>query len=91
LASGDVIGFVSRRSNLDFYHTGLIAFAKDDTLLLRHASRSRGRILDERMATFVDVNRVRYVTLLRPAERETSAMLDRRHPEAPARSAGLEG
>jgi hypothetical protein len=68
LVSGDVIGFVSRRSNMDFYHTGLIAFSHDGTLLLRHASRSRGRILDERMDTFVDVNRVRYVTLLRPAE-----------------------
>jgi N-acetylmuramoyl-L-alanine amidase-like protein len=68
LASGDVIGFVSKRSNLDFYHTGLIAFAKDGALLLRHASRSRRRILDERMDTFVAVNRVRYVTLLRAAE-----------------------
>lgn len=68
LASGDVIGFVSRRTNMDFYHTGLIAFAKDGTLLLRHASQSRRRILDERMTDFVAVNRVRYVTLLRPAE-----------------------
>jgi hypothetical protein len=70
LASGDVIGFVSRRSNLDFYHTGLIAFSKHGALLLRHASQSRRRILDERMDTFVAVNRVRYVTLLRPAELE---------------------
>lgn len=68
LVSGDVIGFVSRRSNMDFYHTGLIAFAKDGTLLLRHASQSRRRILDERMADFVALNGVRYVTLLRPAE-----------------------
>ena len=53
MSAGDVIGFVSRRSNMDFYHTGLIAFAKDGTLLLRHASQSRRRILDERMADFV--------------------------------------
>jgi hypothetical protein len=68
LAAGDVVGFVSRRPNLDFFHTGLIAFGKDGELLLRHASRSRGRILDERMETFVNVNGVGYVTLLRPTE-----------------------
>jgi hypothetical protein len=68
LAAGDVIGFVSRRANLDFYHTGLLAFRSDGTLLLRHASQSRRRILDERMADFVAHNRVRYVTLLRPLE-----------------------
>jgi hypothetical protein len=68
LQAGDVIGFVSRRTNMDFYHTGLIAFGGDGALLLRHASRSRRRILDERMDTFVAVNRVRYVTLLRPME-----------------------
>jgi hypothetical protein len=68
LQAGDVIGFVSRRTNMDFYHTGLIAFGDGGALLLRHASQSRRRILDERMDTFVAVNRVRYVTLLRPAE-----------------------
>jgi hypothetical protein len=68
LASGDVIGFVSRRPNLDFYHTGLVAFSKRGEVLLRHASRSRGRIVDERMNAFVAVNRVQYVTLVRAAE-----------------------
>ncbi len=73
LAPGDVIGFVSRRSNLDFYHTGLLAFGRDGTLLLRHASQSRRRILDERMADFVRHNRVRYVSLLRAVEPEHTA------------------
>jgi hypothetical protein len=68
LAAGDVIGFVSRRPNLDFFHTGLVAFGKDGDLLLRHASRSRGRILDDRMETFVTANGVGYVTLLRATE-----------------------
>lgn|GEM_PF-316664 len=68
LASGDVIGFVSKLPSLDFYHTGLIAFGKDGELMLRHASQSRGRILDDRMDTFVAVNDVQYVTLLRAAE-----------------------
>jgi hypothetical protein len=68
LAGGDVIGFVSRRPNLDFYHTGLIAFGKRGDLMLRHASRRRGRVLDDRMDRFVAVNRVQYVTLVRAAE-----------------------
>jgi hypothetical protein len=68
LVTGDVVGFVSRRTNMDFYHTGLIAFAGDGALLLRHASQSKRRVLDERMTAFVANNRVRYVTLLRPLD-----------------------
>ena len=75
LASGDVIGFVSRRPNLDFHHTGLIAFGKGGEVMLRHASRSRGRVVDDRIDAFVAVNRVQYVTLLRPAD--TADVADR--------------
>ena len=74
LASGDVIGFVSRRPNLDFYHTGLIAFGRRGEVLLRHASRSRGRIVDERMDRFVAASRVQYVTLVRAAESDETAV-----------------
>jgi hypothetical protein len=68
LQSGDIVGFVSRRPNLDYFHTGFVAIARDRTLLLRHASESRGRVLDERMDRFLAHNRVRYVTLLRPEQ-----------------------
>jgi hypothetical protein len=68
LAPSDIVGFTSRRSNLDYFHTGLIAFAKDGALLLRHASQSRGRVIEESMPAFVAANRVRSVTLLRAAE-----------------------
>ena len=68
LAPGDVIGFLSQRSNLDFYHTGLVAFGKKQELLLRHASRSRHRILDESMETFFAANGVQHVTLLRATD-----------------------
>jgi hypothetical protein len=74
LAAGDLIGFVSKRPNLDFFHTGLIAFGKGGDVMLRHASRRRGRIVDERMDRFVAINRVRYVTLLRAEE--SAAMAD---------------
>ena len=73
MASGDVIGFVSRRPNLDFHHTGLIAFGKDGELMLRHASQRRGRVVDDRLDRFVAANRVQYVTLLRAADSTETA------------------
>jgi hypothetical protein len=72
LAPGDIVGFTSRRSNLDYFHTGLVAFSKTGALLLRHASQSRGRVIEEKMATFVAANPVKYVSLLRPVEPETA-------------------
>jgi Protein of unknown function (DUF1460) len=68
LASGDIVGFVTRQPNLDYFHVGFIVFGRDGALLLRHASQSRHRVLDERMDRFVALNRVRYVTLLRPEQ-----------------------
>ena len=59
---------MTRRPNLDYFHVGFVAFARDGDLLLRHASESRHRVLDERMDRFLARNRVRYVTLLRPEE-----------------------
>jgi hypothetical protein len=74
LAAGDIIGFVTVRPNLDYFHVGFVAFAKGGELLLRHASLSRHRVLDERMDRFCAVNRVHYVTLLRAEEPEPSAV-----------------
>jgi len=76
LAPGDIIGFTSGRPGLDYYHTGFVSFAKNGELLLRNASRSRGRVVDDRMAAFAAVNPVRYVTLLRAAE--TAPLAERR-------------
>lgn len=70
LATGDIVGFVSRRPDLDYFHCGFIV--RDKTLLLRHASESHGRVLDERMDHFIARYRVRYVTLLRPLELATA-------------------
>lgn len=74
LSPGDIIGFITQRPNLDYFHVGLIAFDKHGVLLLRHASLSHHRVLDERMDNFIAVNRVRYVTLLRPQEPSAVAL-----------------
>jgi hypothetical protein len=68
LRTGDIVGFVTERPNLDYFHIGFVAFGDDGEFLLRHAAKSRGEVLDERMVRFLRVNRVRYVTLLRPQE-----------------------
>src|SRR6187431_107828 len=68
LANGDIVGFITRRSNLDYFHVGFVAIGGGGNLMLRHASQSKRRVLDEHMDRFVAVNRVRYVTLLRPQE-----------------------
>jgi hypothetical protein len=68
LAPGDIIGFTSARPSLDYYHTGLIAFGKNGELLLRHASQSRGRVVEETLTAFATANPVKSVTLLRASE-----------------------
>jgi len=68
LANGDIVGFITRRSNLDYFHVGFVVLGGGGQLLLRHASQSKRRVLDEPMDRFVAVNGVRYVTLLRPQE-----------------------
>ena len=74
LATGDIIGFVTVRPNLDYFHVGFVAIGKDGELLLRHASQSRRHVLDERLDGFLSAYRVRYVTLLRPEEPAAAAV-----------------
>jgi hypothetical protein len=69
LTDGDLIGFVSMRPALDYFHTGFVVFGKEGEFLLRHASQSHGRVVDQRIEQFLAANRVRYVTLLRPQDR----------------------
>jgi hypothetical protein len=47
--TGDWIGFISRRSRLDTFHVGMLV--RDGLLWVRHASRSRGRVIQEPLAT----------------------------------------
>jgi len=74
LATGDIIGFVTVRPNLDYFHVGFITFGNGGELLLRHAAQSRHRVLDESLERFLAHNRVRYVTLLRAEEPMAAAI-----------------
>lgn len=74
LNNGDIVGFVTVRPSLDYFHIGFVAIAKDGELLLRHASQSRRRVLDESLERFLTTYRVHYVTLLRPEEPAVAAV-----------------
>lgn len=63
--TGDVAGFVSLRPDLDTFHVGLLV-AGGPTLLLRHASRSRGAVIEEPLEAFLDRNEVPGLLLARP-------------------------
>lgn len=45
---GDWLGFISHRPMLDTFHVGLLV--RDGGLCVRHASRSRGRVIQEPLA-----------------------------------------
>lgn len=68
LATGDIIGFLSERPGLDYFYTGFVVVDAAGKIWLRHASQSRGRVVDEELTRFVAKTRVKRVTLLRPQE-----------------------
>ncbi|HYE88990.1 MAG TPA: N-acetylmuramoyl-L-alanine amidase-like domain-containing protein [Vicinamibacterales bacterium] len=68
LQDGDIIGFISRRAALDYFHCGFVMFGGKGELLLRHASQSRGRVSDQTMESFLAINGTQHVTVLRPVD-----------------------
>lgn len=67
IETGDFILFASTRKNLDVFHTGLL-IKSDGEILLRHATRSKGKVIEERLADFLSANRMSGMILLRPLE-----------------------
>lgn len=70
ILDGDIVGFVSARPGLDYFHCGFAMLGAGGALKLRHAAQSKQRVLEEPMDRFLAVNRVKYVTLLRPQARQ---------------------
>ena len=68
LRSGDVICFVSTRKNLDVFHAGIIV-RDGKKLLMRHASRSRGCVVEQELNEFLKANRMAGVIVVRPQVR----------------------
>jgi hypothetical protein len=65
LQSGDLMFFVSTRKNLDVFHAGIIV-RDGKSLLMRHASRSRGLVVEQQLSEFLKANRMAGVIVVRP-------------------------
>jgi hypothetical protein len=67
LATGDVVLFASTRRDLDVFHAGLLV-RRQGELRLRHATRSRGRVVEEPLSAFLARQRTPGLIVLRPRE-----------------------
>jgi hypothetical protein len=67
LQSGDLIFFVSTRKNLDVFHAGIIV-RDGKGLLMRHASRSQGLVVEQVLSEFLKANRMTGFIVMRPLE-----------------------
>ena len=65
LCTGDLIFFASTRKNLDFFHAGIVV-RKGERLLMRHASRSQGQVVEQELGDFLKANRMAGVMVVRP-------------------------
>ncbi|HSO73952.1 MAG TPA: N-acetylmuramoyl-L-alanine amidase-like domain-containing protein [Blastocatellia bacterium] len=65
MRTGDLILFVSTRRHLDVFHTGIL-IRGDDRYLMRHATRSAGKVIEQDLADFLKKNRMSGFILARP-------------------------
>ena len=64
LQSGDVISFASTHKHLDVFHAGIIV-RDGKRILMRHASRSRGGVVEQGLTEFLKANRMAGVIVVR--------------------------
>ena len=67
LQTGDLIFFASTRRHLDVFHGGIIV-RDGGRVLVRHASRSRGSVVEQELNEFLKANRMAGVIVVRPRE-----------------------
>jgi hypothetical protein len=65
--TGDLIFFASTRSRLDVFHCGIVV-VEGPRVLVRHASRSRGGVVEQELNEFLKANRMAGVIIARPRE-----------------------
>jgi hypothetical protein len=65
--TGDLIFFISTRKNLDVFHAGIIVL-DGERVLMRHASRSHGSVIEQELSEFLKSNRMSGVIVTRPRE-----------------------
>jgi hypothetical protein len=65
LQTADLIFFVSTRKHLDMFHAGIIV-QDGKKILVRHASRSRGTVVEQELNEFLKANRMAGIIVVRP-------------------------
>jgi hypothetical protein len=65
LQTGDLIFFASIRRNLDTFHAGIIA-RNGGSVLMRHASRSQGGVVEQQLRDFLKTNQMAGLIVVRP-------------------------
>jgi hypothetical protein len=65
LQSGDLIFFASTRKHLDVFHAGIIV-RDGKRVLMRHAARSEGLVVEQELSEFLKANRMAGVIVMRP-------------------------
>jgi hypothetical protein len=78
--TGDLVFFVSTRRNLDVFHAGILV-RDGESVIMRHASRSQGAVVNQNLSEFIKANRMAGVILARPQE----ASLAKRKAQSPMR------
>lgn len=67
IETGDLIFFASTRSKLDVFHCGILV-RNSDGVWLRHASRSQGKVVEQKLEEFLRQNRMPGAIVVRPVE-----------------------
>ena len=65
IRTGDLMIFVSTKTHLDVFHMGILIRANEQ-ILLRHATRSRGKVIEQDVVAFIRSNRMPGFILARP-------------------------
>ena len=65
---GDLAFFASTKPNLDVFHCGIL-FHQGERIVMRHAARSRGQVVEQDLPEFLGANRMTGVILVRPEAR----------------------
>lgn len=65
LQTGDLIFFASTRKHLDIFHAGIIV-RDGNRLSMRHASRSQGAVVEQKLSDFLKANRMAGIIAVRP-------------------------
>ncbi|MBI3649824.1 MAG: DUF1460 domain-containing protein [Acidobacteria bacterium] len=68
IKTGDFVCFGTTKKNLDVFHTGIL-LRRDDTIVLRHASRTAGQVVEQGLPDFLQRNRMSGMVLLRPRQK----------------------